>query len=169
MARMPRTDWVTLENIQVLPGTFRNFSGRPDTFNRQGGKRYFHISLDEHTFERLLDLGFNARELPPREGYDEPLRLLKVNISYTGRSQPKMVLVTGQTNQTELPENMISEFDQSFIRFADLIVRPYFWDPDKPASCYLVKFYGHIEEDDLDRKYGHLIENRPEPEPDPDF
>ena len=48
---------IVIENAEILPGRWRNFSGRPTTFNRDGGKRVFNIIFGSDMAQKLTNDG----------------------------------------------------------------------------------------------------------------
>ena len=86
------------EQMDILPGTFRNFRGEKRKFN-DAGKRNFNLALNLPTeaLDNLASIGLNIKELPPRdEEYgDQPLRFVKVNVAFGGKIPPELYLVSG--------------------------------------------------------------------------
>lgn len=152
-------DGETLENVRLLGGQFRNFSGAPDKFNRKGGKRYFSIGLSLEQAEHLNSLGWPVKVLPPRDEEDEPLNFIKVNFNFDGKVPPKIVMVTSR-GSTLLDEDNVNVLDYALITNTDLIVRPYNWtgsDGEEGISVYLKSLYVTIEEDELETKYNSAL------------
>ena len=152
-------DGETLEDVRLLGGKFRNFSGGPDNFNRKGGKRYFSIGLSPEQAEYLNSLGWPVKVLPPRDEEDEPLNFIKVNFNFDGKVPPKIVMVTSR-GSTLLDEDNVNVLDYALIIKTDLIVRPYNWtgsDGEEGISVYLKSLYVTIEEDELETKYNTAL------------
>lgn len=147
---------VTFEGVEILPGKFRNFSGGPDQFNPNGGKRYFNVVIpDEETAEKMAADGWNVRILAPREEGDIARHYMKVNVSFNSNNPPRIYRVSSSTGRkVELDEDTISNLDFEYIKEADIIVGPYTnWGDGTKISAYLNKMYVVVNEDDLDRKY----------------
>lgn len=147
---------VTIYDAQI---GFLNFAGRPDKFNPKGGKRYFSIFLSDEQANELKERGWNVK-WPKDYDAEEDARSphLKVNIHYSDRSQPRVVLITDR-GRRGLPEDLVDLIDQIEIEKVDLEFRPYDHQMNGGGrTAYLVKIYVTLAYDELDRKYSHLPE-----------
>lgn len=140
-------------DLVILPGSWRNFSGEARTYNA-AGQRNFTISFNQRTAEMLAADGWNVKQRDPREEGDPPLFYLEVKVNFSGRP-PKIVMITSR-GQTRLTEDLVSELDHSRIIKADIILHPYEWvvNRNSGVSAYLNTLYAEIEENDLEKKYG---------------
>ena len=60
-----RTVSAEIDGARIM---FPNFSGAPDAFNKQGGKRYFTVKIDDQEIaDALLAEGWNVKIKAPRE------------------------------------------------------------------------------------------------------
>ena len=153
------TGKITIEGANILPGSFRNFSGSPDRFHPDGGVRSFCVALDEGELRyagrpsnagELSDDGWNVKLLPPRDDGDAPKPFLRVRVKY-GQHPPKIVQITSH-GKVELDEESIDQLDWAEIESADIIINPYNYDPGK-VTGYLQTMYVRIAEDDFAHKY----------------
>ena len=153
---MPPEEHVVLEGVQIM---FRNFSGKPDKFNPQGGRRRFVIGLDPGVAEVLAAEGWPVKVLPPRsEEEGEVARpIMEVKINFESHRPPKIVLVTSR-GRTHLDESDVAQVDYVDIINADIIVNPYPWENSRGSgvSAYLQSLFLTIEEDPLDIKYSEM-------------
>jgi hypothetical protein len=152
---MPQREWIEpllLEGRRLL---FRNFSGEPSKFNREGD-RNFNITLTADEAERLDKEGWNVKTLPPREDGDEPLHTLPVRVFY-GKTSPTAVLITHK-GKTALDESMISILDWAEPKNVDAIIRPSRWDVEGKTGikAYLKAIYFTMQESALDLKYADV-------------
>lgn len=146
---------ITLENVRVLPGGFRNFAGRGDQYNRDGD-RNFHIGLSEEQAQALLADGLNVKVREARDEGGEDTYILKVAVSWKVKA-PRIYTVAGN-KQTALSEDLVAILDDTFITYADVVIEASEWEVNGKTGvkAYLSKAYFTIEQDDLDLKYAHL-------------
>lgn len=151
-----------IENAEVLPGSFRNFAGRGDKYNKEGD-RNFNIVISDPVFaNELLRDGWNLREMRRRDDDDpnEPPRY-KLNIAVSFRQlrglPPMKVYLYSGGKRTELDEETIATLDYAEYRTADLTVRPRIWTDDKTGEkrvkAYLQEMHVVIQADKWAEKY----------------
>lgn len=152
---------ITIEDAEII---YCNFKGRETRYNREGD-RNFSVKIEDPKFARkLLDDGWNVRELKPREG-DDPSELawhLPVAVGFNF-APPKMVLMTTK-NKTVIPEQLCGLFDDIEFQLVDLVIRPYEWSVsgNTGIKAYLKTMYVVQFEDPLDLKYANWGEEQPE-------
>lgn len=105
---------------------YRNFSGAPSKFNREGDRNFAIVIPDIESKDALVSEGWNVKVKPPREEGDTPFMYLPVKIKFNDRG-PSVYLATGK-KMTRLDENTISCLDDVDILSVDLDIRPYDWD-----------------------------------------
>lgn len=141
---------ICIENARII---FRNFSGEPTTFNKNGGKRTFSVVLDEDTAVRLREDGWNVKPLKSRDPDEPPAFHLSVEASY--RNYPPRVYLIAGKKKTELTEDTISTLDYAEIKNADIIINPYSWEVQGKSGikAYLKTMYVTVVEDEFEKKY----------------
>jgi len=142
---------IKLEGARIV---FRNFSGKPDKFNPQGGKRGFGLILPDKKFaDALVKDGWNVKELQSKDDTEDPTPFLPVKVNY-GAISPTIYMVT-KRNKTLLNEDTISLLDQADIENIDIIVRPYQYDVrgEQGVAAYVKTMYVVIREDEFASKY----------------
>lgn len=118
-----------IDDARILPGSFRNFEGRPDQYTREGDRSFSILIPDQETADALmgdeneLGVGWNVKIKEPREEGDEPFRHLKVKVKFNGRG-PNIYLVNGDVKR-QLDEESVAMLDEIDIDHADLDIRPY--------------------------------------------
>ncbi len=155
---MPPERRVIMEDVRLLPGQFRNFSGAKGMYNL-AGKRSFHVELDEQTAQAMANDGWNVKWPKPKENVEEVRNPhLEVKVSFEKRP-PMCVLITSK-GRTTLSENEVEILDMVDIAHVDLIINPSRWiyDDRNGWAAYLQSIFVTIEEDYLDRKYSDLPE-----------
>lgn len=139
---------------------FLNFSGAPDRFNKDGGKRSFCLFLETGYARRLEALGWNVRWLPARDEDESDKAYLQVAVAF--RFPPKIVLVV-DGHKTLLNEMTVGLLDQVRFAHVDVTVRPYNWEAQGKigVKAYLKTLYAVIEQDEFEDKYAEYpyIEN----------
>lgn len=162
----------TIRGIGLLRNSsnasFRNFEGRPDRFNPDGGKRYFHIQLDEELAAEMRDEGWNVKSLEPREGYEdrEPLYFLKVNLRYRREGEqgkdPRIIQVTAAGKQP-LDKSVVGLLDAADVEKVDVILNPYNRDDSGTTTAYLQTAFVYIQLDELELEYAlEELDNTPD-------
>lgn len=105
---------------------FRNFSGAPSKFNREGDRNFAVIIPEQENADALIAEGWNVKIKPPREDGDTPFMYLPVKIKFNDRG-PRVYLKSG-SNIIRLDEESISCLDNVDIISVDLDIRPYDWN-----------------------------------------
>lgn len=105
---------------------YRNFSGAPSKFNREGDRNFAIVIPDQEAADALISEGWNVKVKPPREEGDTPFMYLPVKIKFNDRG-PIVYLATGK-KMTRLDESTVSCLDDVDIISVDLDIRPYDWD-----------------------------------------
>lgn len=105
---------------------FRNFSGAPSKFNREGDRNFAVIIPEQEIADALIAEGWNVKIKPPREDGDTPFMYLPVKIKFNDRG-PRVYLKSG-SNMIRLDEESISCLDNVDIISVDLDIRPYDWN-----------------------------------------
>ena len=105
---------------------FRNFSGRPDKYNREGDRNFAIVIEDQEVADALIEQGWNVKIRPPREEGDDPFMYLAVKVKFNDRG-PNVYLKTGRATN-RLDEESVDCLDNVDILGVDLDIRPYDWD-----------------------------------------
>jgi hypothetical protein len=158
MAQKRRIPRVTIENAQIR---FRNFSGKEGQFNAKG-ERNFAVLLDKELATRMIEDGWNVKQLKPRDEGDEPQDYVQVKVSWANVA-PRVVLVTSK-GRTNLGEDDVNILDFAEIKNVDLIIHPSSWvipargnqEEKSGVKAYLHTLFVTIEESVLDLKYADV-------------
>lgn len=105
---------------------YRNFSGAPSKFNREGDRNFALVIDDEDICDALVNDGWNVKIKPPREEGDNPFMFLPIKIKFNDRG-PRVYLKTGR-KINNLDEETVSILDNVDILSVDLDIRPYDWE-----------------------------------------
>ena len=145
---------LTIEDAQI-PRGLRNFTGAEGRYNAKG-RRNFIVFINPDDVPTLDKEGWNVKHLKPRDDQEDPPQpFIKVNVKMDGRRPPRVVLISGDTKK-ELDESTISILDWVDMKYVDLIVRPFRYDPDSKLAAYLQAIYVTMEEDPIAKKYMDL-------------
>ena len=107
---------------------YKNFSGRPGMYNREGEMSFSLLIPDEEAKELLVNdlneygCGWNVKIKEPRDGYDTPFMHLPVKVKFNGRG-PNIFLISGRSRR-RLDESEISMLDKIDISRVDLDIAP---------------------------------------------
>jgi hypothetical protein len=144
---------------------FRNFSGRPDKFNREGDRNFALIIPNQEIADKLMadtnkyGVGWNVKIRPPREDGDDPFMYLPVKVKFNDRG-PIVYLKTGDV-MNRLDEEDIGCLDDIDIASVDLDIRPY--DDEirgEPfRSAYLQSICVTQQVDRFAARYGNMRED----------
>ena len=105
---------------------YRNFSGAPSKFNREGDRNFAVVIDDEEIKDALIEEGWNVKIKAPREEGDEPFMYLPVKVKFNERG-PKVYLKSGKATN-RLDEESIDCLDHVDIVSVDMDIRPYDWE-----------------------------------------
>lgn len=116
---------------------YRNFSGEPSKFNREGDRNFSVIIDNQDIADQLIEDGWNVKIKPPRDEFDTPFIHLPVKVKFNDRG-PNVYLQTG-ANRVRLDEDSVSILDNVDIVSVDLDIRPYDWEVNGKTgrSAYL--------------------------------
>ena len=116
---------------------FRNFSGAPSQYNREGDRNFAVVIPDEGLANRLVEDGWNVKIKDARDAGDPPFMYLPVKIKFNDRG-PICYLQTGN-RLNKLDEESIDVLDNVDIASVDLDIRPYDWEVNGKTgrSAYL--------------------------------
>jgi len=144
---------ITLKNVNIGKGHFRNFRGEKSEYNKAGNRK-FTIILDEDTGRQLQDEGWKIKWWMPKN--DDPTRepepaipLFEISLAFDERFPVSIKMVTGN-DSVYLDEDNVGILDTAEIMSADIQVRPYNWDVNgnTGTKAYLKKLKVVIEDDD---------------------
>lgn len=106
---------------------FRNFSGAPSKFNREGDRNFALVIPNEELKDALIEEGWNIKIKPPRDEDDMPFMYLPVKVKFNDRG-PVVRLKSGSRKPVILDEESIDCLDNIDISSVDLDIRPYDWE-----------------------------------------
>lgn len=104
---------------------YRNFSGEPSKFNREGDRNFSIVIPDQELADNLIEDGWNVKIKDGREEGEPPFMTLPVKVKFNDRG-PTVYLVSGG-HKRRLTEDTVSILDNVDILSVDLDIRPYDW------------------------------------------
>ncbi len=149
-----KTEPIIIEGARIL---FRNFAGAPTKFDPRGGKRSINIAIDDpQAAEDLKRLGWNIKQLDPRDEGEDGTYHLPVFITFTPIT-PDIFIVT-KKGKRRLDESTIGELDFHTLSNVDLVIRPYRWEVsgNTGIKAFVKTMYVTIEEDAFADKYADI-------------
>lgn len=140
-----------IENARLI---FRNFAGKPDKYNPNGGTRKFGVIIDPDKAEDLRAEGWNIKMLPPKEDDGEPLYYLPVKVQYGQFRQPNVFIITNGHKQL-LEEDTVASIDYAELQYVNLVISPYIWEVNGKSgvNAYLKTGYFEIVTDSFASRY----------------
>ena len=105
---------------------YRNFSGTPSKFNREGDRNFAVVIPDQDMADALIKENWNVKIKPPREDGDDPFMYLPVKVKFNDRG-PAVYLISGKA-RNNLNEETVGMLDDIDILSVDLDIRPFDWD-----------------------------------------
>ena len=146
-------DLVSIGNAELI---FQNFSATPTKFNPhpQPG---FSVILPEDLAKELDEVGWNVKELKPRDEEDVIRKHLPV--AFTFDAFPPRILMISSNGQTILNSETVKLLDSAEIKKVDLVLRPYQWEVNGKTGikAYLKAMYVTIVEDEFEAKYNKML------------
>lgn len=143
---------VSIENAQIMRGSYKNFSGAVSQYNRDG-KRSFCIRLDDAMAAELEAQGWNVKTRQSRYDDEEAVKYLTVFVRFDQRP-PRVFMIVDRV-KTQLNEATIGQLDAADISTADIIISPYSWEMNGTSGvkAYLHTGYFNIAKDEFADKY----------------
>ena len=149
---------LVFENAHII---FRNFTGSPDDWHRQGSPRSFHVVLEEDVANDLLSAGWNVKKREDKKNPGEYYYTLQVFLRFD-IYPPTIFQITCAGKKIMLGEEHMSLLDHEEFENVDITVRPYNWSTSEGKSgtkAYLKSMYVTIHEDALAEKYASYDAN----------
>lgn len=108
-----------IDNARIC---YRNFSGKPSQYNREGDRNFAVIIDDEDVANQLAEEGWNVKIKAPREEGDLPFMYLTVKVKFNGRG-PSINLISGRRRKP-ITEETVDILDRIDILNVDLDIAP---------------------------------------------
>lgn len=134
---------------------FRNLSGKPSDYNKNG-QRVTGVIIPPELVQQLVDDGWSVKERPPRDPQDLPLYYMNVKCRFDN-FPPKIYLVT-QKKKTKLDEDTIDQIDFAEISSVDIEITPYDYEinpHNRGRAAYIKVMYVNVVEDAFYEKYDY--------------
>lgn len=115
-----------IDNARII---FRNFSGAPSKFNKEGDRNFSLVIPNEDVADILVNdkndmgVGWNVKVKEAVEEGDLPLMHLKVKVKFNNRG-PQVYLRTGD-RVNRLDEDTVGMLDDIDISYVNMDIRPY--------------------------------------------
>lgn len=144
---------IKMEHAKILGGSYKNFEGRKDEYNRTG-KRSFYVEIEDENFANVLkEDGWNVKPLKQRDESEPLTYKLQVFVSYE-KYEPEITLISGQ-KETTLKEDTVACLDHAWLKDVELVISPYNWEINGKTGvkAYLQKMTATAVEDEYYRAY----------------
>ena len=152
---------VQMDNVRII---FRNFSGAPSKYNREGDRNFAIVIPDSEISDALIREGWNVRIKPPREEGDDPFMYLPVKIKFSEYG-PKVFVQSGSAKH-RLDEGDVHRLDKIDISSVDVELRPYDWEIDGRVgrTAYLSALWVYQNVDRFEERFAGAESPEEEPE-----
>lgn len=120
---------ITLKDVKIGTGAYRNFSGRKTQFNATGARK-FVMFISEEAGEKLLAEGWNVKvkERPDRDDPSIMTRQYQLEAEVSYKNYPPVItLKTYGGNKKRITEDNVGELDEVAIAHADVTIGPFPW------------------------------------------
>ena len=105
---------------------YRNFSGAPSKFNREGDRNFAVVIETQEQANALIEEGWNVKIKAPRDEGEDPFIYLPVKIKFNDRG-PSVYLRSGKAMR-KLSEDTVDVLDNVDILSVSMDLRPYDWE-----------------------------------------
>lgn len=105
---------------------YRNFSGEPSKYNREGDRNFAVVIDNQEIADALIENNWNVKIKPAMDSDDVPFMYLPVKVKFSDRG-PNVYLKTAD-RVNRLDEESIECLDHIDILGVDLDIRPYDWE-----------------------------------------
>lgn len=105
---------------------YRNFSGAPSKFNREGDRNFAVVIETQEQADALIEEGWNVKIKAPRDEGEDPFIYLPVKIKFNDRG-PSVYLRSGKAMR-KLSEETVDILDKVDILSVSMDLRPYDWE-----------------------------------------
>lgn len=140
-----------IENTNLI---FRNFSGKPSEYNKNGD-RGTGVIIPKEMVEELVDRGWNVKERPPRDEQESPLYYMNAKCRFDN-IPPKIYMCTSH-KKVKLDEETVDQIDYSEISSIDIEISPYDYTirGESGRAAYIKTLYVNVIEDAFAEKYNY--------------
>lgn len=115
---------LNLTNRNII---YRNFSGKPGQYNKNGDRKFTVVIDDPEIAQRVASYGWNVKAKPSKNDGEEPFCTLEVRVRFDLEwLKPKIKQFT-RNNSVWVTEENIGNFDYVEFEKVDLVLRPYAW------------------------------------------
>lgn len=140
-----------IENAKIM---FKNFSGKPSQFNKEGS-RNFCVVIPDIDLDRVRAEGWNVRTLGPKGDDESGVNYIQVAVAFNNYPPKAYMVSNHRKTVTLLDESTIGNLDFADIASVDLNIRPYNWsvNGNEGIKAYLHTGYFVLDEDVFADKY----------------
>lgn len=144
-------DNIELRNTRII---FKNFTGEKTPNNPSGGRNFCVVIDDPEYALHLKDLGWNIKELEPRDEGDELTYFIQVKVVFN-LYPPKIYRVASNKKPLALNEDTVSMLDYDEITNVNVMIRPYTYNVRglSGISAYAKYLYVEVAEDPFEHMY----------------
>lgn len=144
-----------IDDAQII---YKNFSGAPSLYNRQGDRNFSLIIPDEKIKDALVEEGWNVKIKPPYMEGDKPRMILPVKVKFS--EYGPTCYMKNSKGLIKLNEESICDLDRLRLSRVDLDIRPFDWEVNGQTgrTAYLDSICVEVEEDRFAARYAEDVD-----------
>lgn len=153
---------ILIKNVNILPGSFRNFRGEKSAWNANG-ERSFCVEIDPNIAEELINVGWKVKPRKFQNDDGNQKYFLKVKVQFHPKKMPKIgILDPEKKTKVMLTEETVGNLDSAIIKTADILINPRIWRDEKTGEenikAYLGSLFVVLDRDELSEEYSDYVE-----------
>lgn len=153
---------IVIKNVNILPGSFRNFRGEKSAWN-MNGERSFCVEIDPNIAEELINVGWKVKPRKSLNDDGNQTYFLKVKVQFNPRRMPEIAIVDPvKKTKVMLTEETVGNLDSAIIKTADILINPRIWRDEKTGEenikAYLGSLFVVLDRDELSEEYSDYVE-----------
>lgn len=137
---------IEINNAKII---FKNFSGKPGMYNKEGDRNFCLLLPDDAAVYFFRRNGYSPTVKPSTSEEGEFFRYIKIKLRFN-QWGPTVILKSGDKT-TRVDESLVSALDSIRIDRVDMDIRPYQWERPNGESGQTAYLSGMTVYQQIDR------------------